>query len=108
MNDLNRRGFALDPQDNDRLANLCGPFDEHLRQIELRMGVEISHRGNLFQIIGDDGRARAAERLLRKLYDVAADEVLNGAQVNLRLAESGVDALQAEDAEEAQEVAIRV
>ena len=105
---LNRRSFALDPQDNDRLANLCGPFDEHLRQIELRMGVEISHRGNLFQIIGDDGRARAAERVLRQLYDVAADEVLDGAQVNLQLVESGADALQAEDAEEAQEVAIRV
>ena len=56
---LNQRDFTLDPEDNARLANLCGPFDEHLRQVELRLGVEINHRGHLFQIIGDEAsRAR--------------------------------------------------
>jgi len=105
---LNQRDFALDPQDNSRLANLCGPFDEHLRQIELRMGVEISHRGHQFQIIGDDGSARASEKVLRNLYDAAGDEALSGAKVNLHLVESGVEALQVEAAGEAQEVTIRV
>src|SRR3546814_7096037 len=31
--------FTLEPADNERLANLAGPFDAHLRQIELRLGV---------------------------------------------------------------------
>ena len=36
----------LEPVDNRMLANLCGQFDEHLRQIERRLGVHISNRGN--------------------------------------------------------------
>ncbi|MEO8747652.1 MAG: PhoH family protein, partial [Rhodanobacter sp.] len=107
-NSQSQRHFALDPEDNSRLANLCGPFDEHLRQVELRMGVEISHRGHEFQIIGDDGNARASEKVLRNLYDAAGNETLSGAQVHLHLVESGVGALHAEAAEAAQEVAIRV
>src|SRR5678816_3396977 len=42
MTALTHREIALDPNDSERLANLCGPFDEHLRQIELRLGVELS------------------------------------------------------------------
>ncbi|EIL99689.1 MAG: PhoH family protein [Rhodanobacter sp.] len=104
----NQRDFALDPEDNARLANLCGPFDEHLRQVELRLGVEIDHRGNLFQVIGEAAATRATEKVIRALYAAAENEPLNGAKINLHLAESGVDAL-AEDAEgEAQEVVIRV
>src|SRR5690349_12860426 len=38
--------FALDPPDTERLANLAGPFDAHLRLLELRLGVEIGNRGN--------------------------------------------------------------
>ena len=62
MSELNQRDFTLDPEDNARLANLCGPFDEHLRQIELRLGVEINHRGSIFQVIGEDAPAKAAEK----------------------------------------------
>ena len=62
MSELNQRDFTLDPDDNARLANLCGPFDEHLRQVELRLGVEINHRGNVFQVIGEDAAARARRK----------------------------------------------
>ena len=108
MTELNQRDFALDPEDNARLANLCGPFDEHLRQIELRLGVEIDHRGNLFQVIGEDAATRAAEKVLRALYGSTEQETLTGARINLHLAESGIDALTAEAAEGAQEVVIKV
>jgi phosphate starvation-inducible PhoH-like protein len=108
MTELEQRDFALAPEDNARLANLCGPFDEHLRQIELRLGVEINHRGNLFQVIGDDPVTRAAEKVLRALYVVTEDESLNGAKINLQLAESGIDAITEESIEGTQEVVIRV
>src|SRR5690606_27973844 len=49
-----QRDFTLDPPDTERLANLAGPFDAHLRQIELRMGVEIANRGNVFRVTGAD------------------------------------------------------
>ncbi len=103
-----QRDFTLDPEDNARLANLCGPFDEHLRQVESRLGVAINHRGHLFQIIGDDGGARAAEKVLHALYGAADEESLTGAKINLHLADSGLEVVRAEAAEAAQEVVIRV
>ena len=42
MTTLTQHDFTLEPDDIERLANLNGPFDEHLRQIELRLGVEIA------------------------------------------------------------------
>ena len=107
-NGLNQRDFALDPEDNARLANLCGPFDEHLRQVELRLGVEIDHRGNLFQVIGEEGAARAGEKVLKALYAATENESLTGAKINLQLADSGIDAITEGAAESAQEVAIKV
>jgi len=103
-----RRDLALEPDHGERLANLNGPFDEHLRQIELRLGVEIASRGNLFRISGSEQAVKLAERVLRDLYEATADEVLTGAQVNLRLSESGIDALNAQAAEIAHEIAIKV
>src|SRR3546814_11354372 len=108
MSELNQRDFTLDPEDNARLANLCGPFDEHLRQVELRLGVEINHSGSIFQVIGADDPARATEKVLRALYATTGDEALTGAKINLYLAESGVDAIAEADAGEAQEVVIKV
>jgi len=107
-NGLNQRDFSLEPEDNARLSNLCGPFDEHLRQIELRLGVEINHRGGLFQVIGEEGASRVAEKVLRALYQVTVNESLNGAKINLHLAESGIDAIVNDAADSAQEVAIKV
>jgi phosphate starvation-inducible PhoH-like protein len=108
MTELTRRDIALEPDDIERLANLSGPFDQHLRQIELRLGVGIANRGNLFRLSGDEKAVAVAEKVLRDLYDASADELLTGAQINLRLAESGIEALEAEAAEGAQEVVVRV
>jgi len=104
---LTQRDFPLDPEDNARLANLCGPFDEHLRQVELRLGVEIDHRGNIFRVIGEETAAIAGEKVLRSLYQATENESLTGAAINLHLAESGVDAL-VSDTDGTQEVAIKV
>jgi phosphate starvation-inducible PhoH-like protein len=108
MTALTHRDIALEPDDGERLANLSGPFDEHLRQIELRLGVEIANRGNLFRISGAEMSVQLAERVLRDLYEATESEALTGAQINLRLSESGIDALNARAAESAHEVAIKV
>ena len=99
--------FTLEPDDGERLANLAGPFDEHLRQVELRLGVEIANRGNVFRVGGDPQAVELAERVLRALYADADSEALTGARVNLRLSESGINALEERTASGAQEVAIR-
>src|ERR1700749_1352391 len=108
MSQLSQRDFALDPEDNARLANLCGPLDEHIRQIELRLGIEIDHRGSLFRVIGDEASAKAGEQVLRALYEATGNETLNGQSINVRLAESGIDALKEQAPESAQDVVIKV
>jgi len=95
--------LELEPADNQRLANLCGPFDEHLRLIEKRLGVDIHSRGNLFAIEGEPDAVGQARRVLRKLFRQTEREVLTPALVNLGLQAAGLD--EPEDA--TAEVAIR-
>ena len=92
-----RREFTLEPDDTERLANLAGPFDEHLRQIELRLGVSIANRGNVFRVDGDADHAEAAARVLRDLYAATEHEVLDGHRINLQLQDSNVAALDHDD-----------
>jgi len=56
------------PQDSDRLAALCGPFDDNIKQIERRLGLEIVYKDAHFQIIGEHRYAQACNDLLKDLY----------------------------------------
>ena len=85
--------LVLEPEDNERLRNVCGEFDEHLRQVERRLGIEISNRGNSFRLLGDPGAIAAGREVLQGLYDASAEEPLSPARVHLFLQDSGVDAL---------------
>ncbi|MCC7199523.1 MAG: PhoH family protein [Gammaproteobacteria bacterium] len=75
--------------DNDRLAALCGPLDEHLRQVEQGMAVDIRRRGAEFSVSGE--RADAAADVLRALYARTAGEVLEADQVHLAIQEAGME-----------------
>ncbi len=85
------RRFDLEPADNTRLANLCGPFDEHLRQLERTLDVRIDNRGSRFQVHG--ARAAVACRVLKRLYSATEEESLTAGTVHLFLQKSGVDEL---------------
>ena len=84
--------IRLEPADNERLANLCGPFDSHIRQLERRLGVEINSRGNAFRVLGDSRPVQAAREVIRRLYAATEREPLTPASVHLFLQESGLDA----------------
>ena len=60
--------IAFTPIDNERLANLCGTLDENLKQIEVALNVNISHRNEVFRVSGDAGAASHAIELLQKFY----------------------------------------
>jgi phosphate starvation-inducible PhoH-like protein len=82
--------FSLSPADNRRLANLCGRHDEHLRQIEEHLGVQIANRGNAFRVSGPSEQSRDAARLIKALYDATDDgEPLTSAGVHMALQQSG-------------------
>jgi phosphate starvation-inducible PhoH-like protein len=97
--------LLLEPADNARLANLCGQLDEHLRQIERHLGVEINNRGNQFRVIGSPAAVGIAVAVVEALYKSTVEEPLTPAQVHLFLQETGVDALPA--GQEVEEVVIR-
>ena len=99
--------FVLDPEENERLANLVGPLEEHLRQIEARLGIEINNRGNQFQILGSAEMLAAAQTLLVDLYAATATERLDARSIHLYLQESGIEErLQKSAADDLPEVVI--
>ena len=104
-----RINFELEPADTLRLANLCGQFDEHLKQIESRLGVDIYCRDNLYTVQGESRPARATRHLLQSLYRLTESEVLTPKLINLHLQESGVAELedQAASGDSSSEVSVK-
>ena len=96
------RELTLGADDNARLANLCGPMDQHLRELERRLGVDINNRGEYFAVQGDDQAVRTAARVLERLYKATGTETLTAESVHLYLQESGVEALLEADEEQAE------
>jgi len=85
------RDVVLEPADNRRLANLCGQFDEHLRQIERRLEVEIASRGNRFRVTGRPGAAETGGDILLSLFALTNSERLDPERVHMVLQESFMD-----------------
>ena len=67
-NKLTTLNLYLEPAETRRLASLCGPFDDNIKQLERRIGVEISYRDNHFQIVGTAQNCLTANNLLKDLY----------------------------------------
>ena len=80
---ITHQNLVLQPQDNERLANLCGLLDENLRQIESYMNVEISNRGNTFIIKGHQDIVPLTSELIEKLYDISSEEELTSKQLHM-------------------------
>ena len=63
--------LTLAPLDNRALANLCGPLDANLRQIEAASDVAITHRGGAFSIAGEPEQAACARAAIERFYATA-------------------------------------
>jgi phosphate starvation-inducible PhoH-like protein len=79
-------GLVLLPDDQTRLANLRGQFDEHLRQVEARLGLSIRSRGNRFELRGPEADARRGSEVLERLYEQTDLEELDPEKVHLTIA----------------------
>lgn len=77
----------LEPEDNLRLTNLCGQFDQHLRQIETHFDVTINNRAFQFEITGLPLQSQKAINLLQELYAVTKTEQLSPEKIHLYLQE---------------------
>ena len=105
-----RIDLVLEPDDAPRLANLNGPFDANLRQVELRLGIEIRNRGNRFQFVGARRDITRGESVITALFNQAAEDTITSESVHLALVEYGDqidDALAVEEEAPHGEVVIR-
>lgn len=98
--------LTLQPNDNSRLANLCGPFDEHLHQIEQRLSVEIHHRGNSFTVEGKESAAESAAEVIKNLYTATNSEELSKETIHLHLQDSHVDNISEKDNEKLSDIGV--
>jgi phosphate starvation-inducible PhoH-like protein len=86
---LDSISFELAPADNDRLSNLCGHMDEHIRMLERGFGVEINNRGGKFQIIGPSKTLSDVQTVIHDLYADSQQTVLQPEQVHLAIRDAG-------------------
>ncbi|WP_211465444.1 PhoH family protein [Collimonas silvisoli] len=76
--------FIPEPLDNTRLAHLCGPLDENLRQISAALDVTLFRRGDRFIAAGSN--AESAVEILDQFYAVA-NKVISVDEIQLALVE---------------------
>lgn len=84
--------FLLEPDDPATLANLCGQLNEHILLIEERLGIEVLHRGNHFQLLGDPELCASVKPMLQQLYqDACSGTELTPAHLHLALKATGAE-----------------
>jgi phosphate starvation-inducible PhoH-like protein len=89
-----QKSLSLEPNDARHLAMLCGHLDGHLRQIEQRLEVSISARGNQFLVNGDEAQVVTAQQLLIHLYEEICEGVgLSPESLHLHLQQAGLEHL---------------
>jgi len=89
---LATRDLAFEPVDNARLANFVGPMDENLRHVEKRLNVQVRRRGGWVEVSGTPEATVAAEHVLRRLFELSANEALTPDRVHLAVQEVGMEA----------------
>ncbi len=95
MNAAPESSVDFGAEDNARLAAVCGPLDEHLHQLENRLGLEIRRRSARFQLRGANAEKGAA--VLRLLYERAARQAVTPEDVHLAIQEAGMNGAPAGD-----------
>jgi phosphate starvation-inducible PhoH-like protein len=86
--------ITLSPEDNIKLANLCGALDENIKQIADALDVNIARRGANFKFSGDTHNMRLAVQLLENFY-TRAKSPIGLDEIQLGLVE--IDKLKPED-----------
>lgn len=84
-NGVIEKDINLEPANNKRLANVCGPHNEHLMLLEERLNVTIKNRGNHFSVSGEQEQVANAINTLQSLYLETEQNTLVSSQVHLQL-----------------------
>ncbi|SFR53816.1 PhoH family protein [Thiomicrospira sp. ALE5] len=82
--------FELTPESNEQLQNFCGWHNQHISDLELKLGVEINHLGFKFKITGHPSRLVTAERAVRTWYAEAEHKTLLPEDLHLLLSSADI------------------
>ncbi|MCK5725994.1 MAG: PhoH family protein [Thiotrichaceae bacterium] len=77
--------FEFAEADNERLLNLCGAYDQHLKQIETALNISINNRANIFNIKGTQQQAQVGLNLIQDLYKLTEKEQLSSETIDIFL-----------------------
>ena len=84
--------LSLEPYDSKRLINLCGQFNQNIKQVEKRLGIRIHNHGNDFELAGDPAQVDAACRVLLKMYQETNNgQPLSAENVHLLIQENAIE-----------------
>jgi phosphate starvation-inducible PhoH-like protein len=76
--------FTLDPEDLERISNLCGPTNSNLKQIEDALEIKIINRGSQFKIKGNGSRSNLGKKVITSLYnELDTQERVSPAEIHL-------------------------
>ena len=78
--------FKLANSDNKKLANLCGPLDENIKQIATGFEISIQRRGSNFSLNGEDENIKLASQFIESLY-LRSTKSINAEDIQLGLVE---------------------
>ena len=76
--------LQLPDDDNKKLSNLCGPFDENLKQISTGLEIKINRKGSIFTISGDVINVKFGCALIEKFYNGSTNP-MNPEDIQLNL-----------------------
>jgi phosphate starvation-inducible protein PhoH and related proteins len=72
--------------DNQKLANLCGPLDANLRQIETALHVKIARRNGMLNVQGEKEATRQAITLINHFFE-KSEQAVGAEEIQLALIE---------------------
>jgi len=86
----NKLSFAVEPENNRRLADLLGQMNENANLLEKHFNIEVSNRGNVFTLKGEKVDIQNAERMIHDLYkETKKAGNLTGEKVSIILQTTG-------------------
>jgi phosphate starvation-inducible PhoH-like protein len=79
--------FQLLPAENERLSNVCGQLNCHLKQIEKHLDVRIFQRSNNFRVTGSITSTQRATNVVKNLFAMTEQkpDALSASDVHLAL-----------------------
>ncbi len=88
---MSSQDLILLPDENDRLVNFCGSYNENLRHLEKRLNVQIANRGNHFQITGEGDTVTGCCTVMQTLFAATEKDFLTPEMVHLALQEASIE-----------------